>query len=50
MPGEGTMAPGVADLPRASGVADPADPGMLDVVGFDSAAPEIISSFAAGRI
>ena len=31
-------------------IADPADPGMLDVVGFDSAAPEIISSFAAGRI
>ena len=26
VPGEGTMAPGVADLPRASGVADPADP------------------------
>ena len=26
VPGEGTMAPGVADLPRASGVADLADP------------------------
>ncbi len=26
-------------------IADPLDPGMLDVVGFDSAAPQIISSF-----
>ena len=31
-------------------IADPSDPGMLDVVGFDSAAPEIISAFAAGRV
>lgn len=27
-------------------IADPNDPGMLDVVGFDSAAPAIISDFA----
>lgn len=26
-------------------VADPGDPGMLDVVGFDAAIPEILSSF-----
>ena len=31
-------------------VADPEDTGMLDVVGFDTAAPEVIVSFAAGRI
>jgi len=29
-------------------IADPADPGMLDVVGFDTAAPNIISDFARG--
>lgn len=27
-------------------IADPTDPGMLDVVGFDSAAPAIIADFA----
>ena len=31
-------------------IADPEDPGMLDVVGFDTAAPELISGFAAGHI
>lgn len=31
-------------------IADPKDPGMLDVVGFDSAAPKLISDFGAGRI
>ena len=30
-------------------IADPADTGMLDVVGFDSGSPDVISSFAAGR-
>lgn len=29
-------------------IADPNDPGMLDIVGFDSAAPEVISNFALG--
>lgn len=29
-------------------VADPKDAGMLDVAGFDTAAPEIISGFSAG--
>jgi 60 kDa SS-A/Ro ribonucleoprotein len=29
-------------------IADPNDPGMLDVVGFDSAAPAVMSRFAAG--
>ena len=31
-------------------IADPADSGMLDVVGFDTAAPQIIGGFAAGEI
>lgn len=31
-------------------IADPDDPGMLDIVGFDSAAPSIISEFALGEI
>jgi len=31
-------------------IADPKDPGMLDVVGFDSAAPRIITDFSAGNI
>lgn len=31
-------------------VADPKDRGMLDMVGFDSAAPRILADFSAGRI
>ncbi|MEQ1701248.1 MAG: TROVE domain-containing protein [Ilumatobacteraceae bacterium] len=31
-------------------IADPADAGMLDVVGFDSAAPQLMADFAAGRL
>lgn len=31
-------------------IADPADAGMLDVVGFDTATPELISGFARGDI
>lgn len=30
-------------------IADPNDRGMLDVVGFDSAAPQLISDFSIGR-
>lgn len=29
-------------------IADPNDPGMLDVVGFDTATPQLISAFADG--
>lgn len=29
-------------------VADPTDPGMLDVAGFDTATPNVVSSFARG--
>jgi 60 kDa SS-A/Ro ribonucleoprotein len=31
-------------------IADPNDPGMLDVVGFSSDAPAVISGFAAGEL
>lgn len=31
-------------------LADPDDAGMLDIAGFDSAAPEIIRNFALGEI
>ena len=56
----------LADYRRASGIdarlvvvgmvsngfsiADPADPGMLDVVGFDTATPQLISDFARGTL
>ena len=29
-------------------IADPSDPGMLDVVGFDAAAPRVMADFARG--
>jgi 60 kDa SS-A/Ro ribonucleoprotein len=31
-------------------IADPADAGMLDVVGFDTAAPQLIADFARGSV
>lgn len=31
-------------------IADPKDPGMLDVVGFDTAAPAIMAAFSKGEI
>jgi len=31
-------------------IADPADGGMMDLVGFDSAMPGLIADFAAGRL
>ncbi len=31
-------------------IADPRDAGMLDVVGFDSAVPNLIADFSAGRV
>jgi 60 kDa SS-A/Ro ribonucleoprotein len=31
-------------------IADPRDPGMLDVVGFDTATPRLVSDFARGAI
>jgi len=56
----------LADYRRASGIdarlvvvgmvsngfsiADPNDPGMLDVVGFDTATPQLVSDFARGAL
>lgn len=31
-------------------IADPNDPGMLDVVGFDTATPELMRAFAVGEV
>ena len=31
-------------------IADPADAGMLDVVGFDLATPQLIADFARGAL
>lgn len=31
-------------------IADPTDPGMLDICGFDSAVPELVKEFVLGRI
>jgi 60 kDa SS-A/Ro ribonucleoprotein len=30
-------------------IADPNDPGMLDVVGFDTATPQVLSAFSRGE-
>ena len=38
----------IACLPSASSIADPTDGGMLDVVGFDTNAPEIVMNFIRG--
>jgi len=62
--GEVHPAHALADYRRASGIdarlvvvgmvsngfsiADPNDPGMLDVVGFDTATPQLVSDFARG--
>jgi 60 kDa SS-A/Ro ribonucleoprotein len=31
-------------------IADPDDPGMLDIVGFDTATPDVVSGFAVGAL
>lgn len=40
----------VALTPTHFTIADPRDPGMLDISGFDSAVPNMINDFAVGRI
>lgn len=40
----------VSITPTRFSIADPKDPGMLDVSGFDSATPQFISDFAMGRV
>lgn len=38
----------VAMIANGFTIADPEDPGMLDIVGFDTATPEVVSGFARG--
>jgi 60 kDa SS-A/Ro ribonucleoprotein len=40
----------VAMVSNEFSIADPADPLMLDVVGFDTATPQLISDFARGAL
>ena len=40
----------LASSGHAREIADPHDPGMLDVVGFDTATPQLISDFAGGAL
>ena len=40
----------VGMVANAFTIADPEDPGMLDIVGFDSATPEVVSGFARGVV
>ena len=40
----------LAMTPTKFSIADPNDPGMLDVAGFDTATPRIIRDFSAGLI
>ena len=40
----------LAMTPTEFSIADPEDPGMLDVAGLDSAVPGLISDFSAGRV
>jgi 60 kDa SS-A/Ro ribonucleoprotein len=40
----------VAMAARRLSIADPADPGMLDVVGFDLATPRLIADFVRGEL
>jgi 60 kDa SS-A/Ro ribonucleoprotein len=40
----------VALTPTKFSIADPADPGMLDISGFDAAMPNLISDFSMGAV
>lgn len=40
----------VALTPTPFSIADPSDPGMLDVAGFDAAVPSVLSSFSARAV
>ena len=40
----------VGMVSNAFSIADPNDPGMLDVVGFDTATPQLVSDFARGAL
>jgi 60 kDa SS-A/Ro ribonucleoprotein len=40
----------VGMVANAFSVADPNEPGQLDVVGFDTATPQLISDFVRGAL
>jgi 60 kDa SS-A/Ro ribonucleoprotein len=40
----------VGKVSNGFSIADPNDPGMLDVVGFDTATPQLVSDFARGAL
>jgi 60 kDa SS-A/Ro ribonucleoprotein len=40
----------LAVSPNGFSNADPSDPGMLDVVGFDTATPQLVSDLARGAL
>jgi 60 kDa SS-A/Ro ribonucleoprotein len=40
----------VGVVPNGFSIADPNDPGMLDVVGFDTTTPQLVSDFARGAL
>ena len=40
----------VAMTPTPFSIADPDDPGMLDVAGFDAAVPDLLTSFSARAV
>jgi 60 kDa SS-A/Ro ribonucleoprotein len=40
----------VGMIANAFTIADPDDPGMLDIVGFDTATPAVVTGFAAGAL
>jgi 60 kDa SS-A/Ro ribonucleoprotein len=40
----------VAFTATSYSIADPKDPGMMDVVGFDTSAPQLIQAFAEGQV
>ena len=46
----GRLLPGRGRDTSISETEDPNDPGMLDVVGFDTATPQLISDFARGAL
>lgn len=40
----------VSLTPSKFSIADPRDPGMLDISGFDAAVPQLITDFSMGRV
>ncbi|HZS25542.1 MAG TPA: hypothetical protein VFA30_11230 [Gaiellaceae bacterium] len=40
----------MSSRPNGFSIADPNDPGRLDVVGFDTATPQLVPDFARGAL